>query len=315
MQLIKVVALHALIAYASEDALVDRLAGELVHIDQIDLDETTLGAAVSPMAKVNAIQSKLKAFGVPSTPFQELALTAMVGERDIRAKAQIPKVFDAMDSESKQRVTSVTKQVVTRAYKDVAAINLGTKEAKEMAGVSPPLGFWDPFGFTSKINGLTLLYLKEAEIKHGRVCMLAFLGIYVGEKYHPFLGGNIDLPAAQVKAMFLNTPFVDFFMLGFVGILGLEALSVRTQYDDPYWEFGNWGNNDMLGETSFYSTQLSKQPRLPGELGFDPLGLKPKDADELKTIQTKEINNGRLAMLAVVGILMQELATQVKTFD
>jgi len=309
MHVIKAVALHALIAHASdqylaEDVLVDRLAGELVHIDQIDLDDTTLGAAVSPMAKVNAISSKLKAFGVPYSPFQELALTAMVGERDIRAKAQIPHVFSTMDSKS--------KQVVTRATE---AITLKTREAKEMAGVSPPLGFWDPFGFTSKINGLTLLYLKEAEIKHGRVCMLAFLGIYAGEKYHPFLGGNIDLPAAQVKAMFLNTPFVDFFMLGFVGILGLEALSVRTQYDDPYWEFGNWGNNDMLGETSFYSTQLSKQPRLPGELGFDPLGLKPKDAAELKTIQTKEINNGRLAMLAVIGILMQELATQVKTFD
>jgi len=61
--------------------------------------------------------------------------------------------------------------------------------------------------------------------------------------------------------------------------------------------------------------QLQKKDRLPGELGFDPLGLKPKDPAELKTIQTKEINNGRLAMLAVVGILMQELVTQQKTFN
>lgn len=44
-----------------------------------------------------------------------------------------------------------------------------------------------------------------------------------------------------------------------------------------------------------------------GDIGFDPLGLKPKDAKEFAIIQTKEINNGRLAMLAVAGIIAQEL--------
>merc|ERR1712048_154398 len=224
-----------------------------------------------------------------------------VATRDIRAQAEIPHVFSTMDSASKKIVTRATTVL--------------TEKVEEMAGVSPPLGFWDPFGFTTKIQGLTLLYLKEAEIKHGRVCMLAFLGIIAGEKYHPFLGGNIDLPAAQVKAMFLNTPFVDFWFIGFVGILGLEILSIRTAYDEPYWEFGMWGKTDMLPETNHFSTQLAKQPRLPGEFGFDPLGLRPKDPAELKTMQTKEINNGRLAMLAVAGILMQELVTQQRTFN
>merc|ERR1712085_109936 len=32
--------------------------------------------------------------------------------------------------------------------------------------------------------------------------------------------------------------------------------------------------------------------------GFDPLGLKPTNAAELKEMQTKELNNGRLAMIA-----------------
>ena len=42
-------------------------------------------------------------------------------------------------------------------------------------------------------------------------------------------------------------------------------------------------------------------------LKSDPLGLKPSDPAELATLQTKELNNGRLAMLAVAGIIAQEL--------
>ena len=45
----------------------------------------------------------------------------------------------------------------------------------------------------------------------------------------------------------------------------------------------------------------------PGDIGFDPLGLKPEDAEELKLMQTKELQNGRLAMIAAAGFLAQEL--------
>merc|ERR550514_570514 len=51
-----------------------------------------------------------------------------------------------------------------------------------------------------------------------------------------------------------------------------------------------------------------------GDLGFDPLGLKPTDPAELKEMQTKELNNGRLAMIAAAGMIVQELATKEKLF-
>lgn len=35
---------------------------------------------------------------------------------------------------------------------------------------------------------------------------------------------------------------------------------------------------------------------VPGDLGFDPLGLAPDDQDELNVMKTKELNNGRLAV-------------------
>ena len=52
----------------------------------------------------------------------------------------------------------------------------------------------------------------------------------------------------------------------------------------------------------------------PGDLGFDPMGLKPKDEAGLKTMQTKELNNGRLAMIAIAGMTVQELVTDQKLF-
>jgi hypothetical protein len=55
-----------------------------------------------------------------------------------------------------------------------------------------------------------------------------------------------------------------------------------------------------------------RQDYVSGDLGFDPLGLKPTDAEELKAMQTKELNNGRLAMIGIAGMVVQELVTGQK---
>jgi Chlorophyll A-B binding protein len=48
--------------------------------------------------------------------------------------------------------------------------------------------------------------------------------------------------------------------------------------------------------------------------GFDPLGFKPADAASFNQIATKELNNGRLAMLAAAGLIAQELASGKEVF-
>ena len=47
----------------------------------------------------------------------------------------------------------------------------------------------------------------------------------------------------------------------------------------------------------------------PGDLGFDPLGLKPSDPVEFQRMQAKELSNGRLAMIAAAGMCVQEQVT------
>ena len=53
----------------------------------------------------------------------------------------------------------------------------------------------------------------------------------------------------------------------------------------------------------------------PGDIGFDPLGLKPTDAAEFATMATKEIQNGRVAMIAVAGFFAQELVNGLTVTD
>lgn len=42
------------------------------------------------------------------------------------------------------------------------------------------------------------------------------------------------------------------------------------------------------------------------QIGFDPLGLMPEDEDGFNEMATKELQNGRLAMIAAAGFLAQE---------
>jgi light-harvesting complex I chlorophyll a/b binding protein 1 len=47
----------------------------------------------------------------------------------------------------------------------------------------------------------------------------------------------------------------------------------------------------------------------PGDLGFDPLKLRPADPAAWEKVQLRELKNGRLAMLASAGMLYSEYLT------
>jgi hypothetical protein len=54
---------------------------------------------------------------------------------------------------------------------------------------------------------------------------------------------------------------------------------------------------------------------LPGDLGFDPLGLFKGNEKQKMSMQLKEVNNGRLAMIAITGYALQEAATKVSVLS
>merc|ERR1719162_2390429 len=139
-----------------------------------------------------------------------------------------------------------------------------------------------------------MMYYREAELKHSRVAMLAALGFLVAEPFHPLFGGQINVPS---YIAFQQTPLQTFWPAVLFVISIAEVFSVFT-FNSPF-------GGELWSLRSDYAS---------GDLGFDPMGLKPNNPLELKEMQTKEINNGRLAMFAIAGMVGQELATGNKLF-
>merc|ERR1712100_540213 len=182
----------------------------------------------------------------------------------------------------------------------------GVEYAKSLPGVTGPLGFFDPLGFCSAedITEGKIKFYREVELKHGRVGMLAALGFVVGENFHPLFGGNIDVPAYLA---FQETPLQTFWPAVVFFIAIPEIFSVFT-FETPALFSGG-----PLGAKPGMPWSIRAEHEL-GDLGFDPMGLKPTDPAELKEMLTKELNNGRLAMIATAGMIVQELVTKDKLF-
>jgi Chlorophyll A-B binding protein len=53
----------------------------------------------------------------------------------------------------------------------------------------------------------------------------------------------------------------------------------------------------------------------PGNLGFDPLGMYPKDLPGQERMQLAELKNGRLAMIAITAFAFQEFVNQVAVVE
>jgi hypothetical protein len=173
--------------------------------------------------------------------------------------------------------------------------------AEDLPGALAPVGFFDPLGFAEKADENTMKRYREAELTHGRVAMLAAVGFLVGEKVEgsSFLfDSQITGPAITHLA---QIP-VGFWVALTVGIGAAEQYRATVGWVEP--------ENVPVDQPG-----LLRADYTPGDIGFDPLGLKPSDPEELKIMQTKELQNGRLAMLAAAGFMAQELVDGKGIFE
>jgi len=184
--------------------------------------------------------------------------------------------------------TSFTAHLQTKTVP--SALKLSTAD---LPGALPPVGFFDPLGLAEKATEATLLRYREAEITHGRVAMLAFVGFLVGEKVE----GSSFLFDASIKGpaiTHLSQVPPAFWLILVITIGVLELNRAKVAFVDP-------------ADVPTGQQGLMRDDYYPGDIGFDPLKLKPEDAEEFNTMATKELQHGRLAMLATAGFMAQEL--------
>merc|ERR1712154_644030 len=132
----------------------------------------------------------------------------------------------------------------------------------EIPGALPPVGFFDPLGLAEKANEATLLRYREAEVTHGRVAMLATVGFLVGEKVE----GSSFLFDASIKGPAIThlAQVPSGFWLILVSAIGAAELErSKTGWVDP-------------ADVPVDQPGLLREDYYPGDIGFDPLNLKPE---------------------------------------
>jgi hypothetical protein len=106
--------------------------------------------------------------------------------------------------------------------------------------------------------------------------MLAFIGFLVGEKVE----GSSFLFDSQISGPAINhfaqvpQPFWEILVLT-IGVS--EVYRAQVGWVSPA---------DLQGESKF---QL-RDDYIPGDINFDPLGLRPEDPEEFEEMQTKEVS-------------------------
>jgi len=92
-----------------------------------------------------------------------------------------------------------------------------------------------------------------------------------------------------------------FWILLTVGIGAAESERLTIGWVDPK-------------DVKYSQPGLLRSDYTPGDIGFDPLGLKPDNFEEFSEMNTKELQHGRLAMLGIAGIVAQELVNSKEIF-
>jgi len=183
---------------------------------------------------------------------------------------------------------------------------------EEAAALNPLVKFWDPLGLVD--TGLwgfdeerTIGWLKQSEIKHGRVAMAAFVGYCVQSNFvfpWPLTTGGVSMPGTDLSPpeQWDALPFASKVqIIAFIGFL--------EWYSELSADEG--GNSGQLhytkgGKPGAFPTFDAVPHKVPFNL-YDPFNFtKNKTEEQKKRGLIAETNNGRLAMLGIFGFLCEQ---------
>merc|ERR1719384_1469160 len=169
----------------------------------------------------------------------------------------------------------------------VAKTTTSLNALEEPLGAQPPLGVWDPLGMVADGDEEKFDRLRYVEIKHGRICQLAFLG-QITTRAGIHLPGDIDYSGDSFSS----------FPNGIAAVIGPDAipgaglaqiiafvgaLELGVMKDITGGEFVGDFRNDAL------------------DFGWDTF-----DEETKLSKRAIELNNGRAAMLGILGLMVHE---------
>ncbi|KAL9139635.1 Light-harvesting complex, partial [Amphidinium carterae] len=155
-------------------------------------------------------------------------------------------------------------------------------------GVQAPFGYWDPLGLAADGDLQDFRRRREVELKHGRVAMYATIGYIVPEFYK--FPGYVSV-SEDWELEFANVPN---------GLKACDAVPIE-------------GWLQIIAYCGYLEIVVNQpmNPKEPGNyyragrFGANPLRIMA-DEDLRKRSLNAELANGRLAMVAIIGMFFQD---------
>jgi light-harvesting complex I chlorophyll a/b binding protein 1 len=188
----------------------------------------------------------------------------------------------------------------TQAAGSHSLVSCHAFDASKEIGACDPLLFWDPIGFCEGGTKEDFDRRRAVELKHGRLCMFAAIGMVWPDlfgKFDGYLSPSQGLKFADVPSGIAAISKVP--LEGWLQVLVLAGLIETQLFKDQ--SFGGFG--------------FAKYGSEPGNFGTGYWGRRIKDPSERRAKLTTELNNGRLAMIAVTAMLIQNGLTGQSTID
>ena len=140
---------------------------------------------------------------------------------------------------------------------------------------------WDPLGLTYRLDDSGMRWFRAAELKHGRISMIATLG-WIAQVNHFSFGGMIS-PTAGVSFEDIGNAS-PFEAIGMIPDAGFYQIAF------------------VIGAIESYQEMIQPHYTLPGGSVGD-LGAARCAPEAFEKMQAVEVKNGRLAMLGIASFV------------